>query len=545
MTQPGQGLAHAPNPVSIDAPTGAPNLAGPGPTRVLVVDDSQNDAAALSLELGLSLKHLETRWAESGEQMYQAIAQWQPHIVLTDVHMPRFDIFEALQRLRTEWPALPVVVVSGLVGEEVAARLIRAGASDFVAKSGLSRLAVVVERELHDARERAEKLELQDQLRRQAGLFERVLEHLPVGVCLLDVKGVVRHANRADQALWEHVRHSDVDGCRQYVGWRADTGQPIAPQDWGASQALRHGTTSLEERIEIDTLTGARKIILNSAVPLHDDLGRPQGCFVVSQDITELHHTERRLRRTESTLRALSQRLLEVQEAERRWIAQELHDDIGQGIAAMRFQLARIVEQARDPSASELAAAALSSSEQLNDRLRQICLGLRPLELDDFGLMAALRSMLKSLGNRPALALQLICDGPELRYPARLETAAFRIAQEALNNALRHSDCAALAIRVHTEPGLLALSITDDGCGFAVNTSAANAFATQTFAVNSDMATGAGTASESRPRRLGLAGMAERARSLGSELEIDSQPGLGTTVRVVLRVAAMPEAGES
>jgi signal transduction histidine kinase len=163
--------------------------------------------------------------------------------------------------------------------------------------------------------------------------------------------------------------------------------------------------------------------------------------------------------------------------------------------------------------------------------------------------MAALRSMLKSLGNRPALALQLSCDGPELRYPARLETAAFRIAQEALNNALRHSACATLAIRVQTEPGRLALSITDDGCGFAVNTLAVHAFATHTFANNSDMArstgTGTGTAGEGRPRRLGLAGMAERARSLGSELEIDSQPGRGTTVRVVLRVAAMPEAGES
>jgi len=365
-----------------------------------------------------------------------------------------------------------------------------------------------------------------------------------VGVRLIDVKGVVRHTNRADQALWEQVRHHDVDGRRQYTGWHADTGQPMAPQDWGVARALSHGTTSLEERIEIETIAGARKVILNSAVPLRDDLGRPQGCFLVSQDITELQHTERRLRRTESTLRALSQRLLEVQEAERRWIAQELHDDIGQGIAAMRFQLARIVEQARDPAACELAAAALSSSEQLNDRLRQICLGLRPLELDDFGLMAALRSLLKSLGNRPALALQLIGDGPELRYPSRLETAAFRIAQEALNNALRHSDCAALAIRVHTEPGLLELSITDDGCGFAVNTAAVNAFATHTFAGSSDMATAAGTASEARAR-LGLAGMAERARSLGSELEIDSQPGHGTTVRVVLRVAAMAEAGES
>jgi two-component system, NarL family, sensor histidine kinase UhpB len=489
------------------------------PTRVLVVDDSQADAVVLSFELSRGIKGIETRWADGAEPMYEAIEQWQPHIVLTDVHMPGFDVFAALARIRSEWPLLPVVVVSGLVGEEIAARLIKAGANDFVSKSGVARLAVIVERELRDARQQAEKAELAARLRRQEGLFERVLEHLPVGVWLCDERGAIHHGNPAAQAIWDGARFVDIDGYHESRAWRADTGAPIAAGESAAARALRDGQTSIGERILIETLAGTRKVLLNSAVPMRDDDGKPLGCFMVEQDITELHRTEQRLRRTERTLRGLSQRLLDVQEQERRWIAQELHDDIGQAIAAMRFQLARIVEQSHEDSAREMARDALQASEQLNARLRQICLGLRPLELDDFGLMAALRSVVASLGRPSSLALRLACDGAELRYPAPMETAAFRVAQEAISNALRHSGCTRLDVRVQMQPALLTLTVSDDGCGFSVDSA---------------------TAAETRARHLGLAGMEERALSAGGTLGIDSQPGQGTSVSVRFALAAPP-----
>lgn len=487
------------------------SVSTPGPTRVLVVDDSQDDAVALSFELGRGLKGIETHWAEGVDQMYEAIKRWQPHIVLTDVHMPRFDIFAALAYIRSEWPLLPVVVVSGLVGEEIAARLIKAGASDFVAKPGSARLTVVIERELRDARQRAEKAALEARLLHQERLFARVLEHLPVGVWLCDRNAEVLHVNPAAVDIWEDRPESAGENFRHHKGWWAETGLPIAEGQWGSVRAALEGETSLGERIEIETRAGKRKVLLNSAVPMHDDDGNAIGCFVVHQDITALHRSEQRLRRTERTLRGLSQRLLEVQEQERRWIAQELHDDIGQAIAAMRFQLARIVDQSHEASAREMAAETLLSSEQLGDRLRQICLGLRPLELDDFGLMAALRSLVASLGRRPAMALQLACEGEELRYPAPMETAAFRIAQEAIANALRHGGGNMLAVRVQMQPDHLALAVVDNGCGFSVDSA---------------------TAAEVRAGHLGLAGMEERARSAGGQLVIDSRPGRGTTVRV-------------
>lgn len=487
--------------------------------RVLVVDDQQSDAVALAFQLGRSLDGLQTRWAEGGERMFEEIEAWQPHIVLTDVHMPRFDIFDALARLRQRWPLLPVVVLSGIVGDEMAARLIKAGANDFVTKPGTSRLPAVVERELRESRSHAEKAELALRLRRQQSLFERVLEHLPVGVWLVDEKGAIHHGNPAGRAIWEGARYTDIDGYRAYQGWWADSGRAIEAEEWAAARAVRNGETSIDERIEIETFAGRRKVILNSAIPLRGEDGSTLGAFVVNQDITELHHTEQRLRRAERKLRGLSQQLLEAQEQERRWIAQELHDDIGQAIAAMRLQLAHIAERSGSGPAAALAHDALRSSEQLGQRLRQICLGLRPLELDDFGLPAALRSLVASVGG-PGLGVDFDIQGRNQRYPQAVETATFRIAQQAIANALHHSGCKTLTVQLHMAPDTLQLCVHDDGRGFDYDEAAAAAM---------------------RAHRFGLAGMEERALAAGGRLSVETTPGAGCTVHVLFEPIAATE----
>lgn len=452
--------------------------------RALLVDDSALDAELLRLELQRHLHALDVRWADDADSLLERIESLQPDIVLTDVHMPRFDIFSALPLIRQRWPLLPVVVVSGLVGDEAAASLIKAGASDFVAKPGTARLGRVVERELRDARERHERLALATRLQQQEHLFRAVLDHLPVGVWVCNLGGEVIYGNPAAHSLWG----CDSSDALARFGRRPPGGPTM--DDAGP------------ERLEIECADGQRKVVLDSTIPMHDGSGRLLGRFIVQQDISQLHHTE-------TTLRSLSQRVLEVQECERRWIAQELHDDIGQAIAAMRFQLSHILQRTQGQQLGRMVDEVLQSSDQLSARLRQICLGLRPLELDDFGLMAALRSLLASLGASQGWRPSLQGDLPERRYPAAVETAAFRIVQEALHNAMRHSGCESLSVRVQMQPEDLVVSVCDDGCGFSVE---------------------AATRIETRAQHLGLAGMDERARSVGGELRIRSNPNGGTEV---------------
>jgi signal transduction histidine kinase len=340
------------------------------------------------------------------------------------------------------------------------------------------------------------------------------LAHLPDGVWVCDLQSHTLHRNPAAVAIWAGVRDADVSRFPGCLGWWADTGRPIGDDEWGTTRALKAGETVLDERVEIETTEGVRKVLLTSYIPLKGVGGASPRCLVLIKDITALHRTERRLHGAEMSLRALSQRLLQVQEDERQRIAQELHDDIGQVVAAMRMHLAHMVEVALDATMTGMATDVLQMSDQLGARVRQIGLGLRPLELDDFGVMAALRSLVVSLGRLPALKVRLRAEGREWRYPSAVETAAFRIAQEALSNAMQHSACSVVDILVSMAPGLLQLTITDDGVGFEPELAQVAAL---------------------RDGHIGLAGMQERARLADGTCELRSKTGQGTTVQAVFR----------
>lgn len=349
-------------------------------------------------------------------------------------------------------------------------------------------------------------------------LFTQVLAHLPEGIWVCDVQSHTLHRNPAAIAIWDGVRDADVSRFPGCLGWWADTGRPIGDDEWGSTRALKAGEAVMDERVEIETTEGVRKLLLTSYIPLKGADGARPACLVLIKDITTLHRTEHRLSGAKASLRALSQRLLQVQEAERQHIAQELHDDIGQVVAAMRLHLAHMVEVAGGDAMAGMAGRVLQMSDQLGVRVRQIGRGLRPLELDDFGILAALRSLVASLGQLPALVVRLQAEGGALRYPPGVETAAFRIVQEALSNAMRHSACTAVDSRVTLTPERLQLSITDDGVGFEPERAVVAAL---------------------RDGHIGLAGLQERARLAGGSCELRSGAGQCTTVHAVFDTGAL------
>jgi signal transduction histidine kinase len=215
-------------------------------------------------------------------------------------------------------------------------------------------------------------------------------------------------------------------------------------------------------------------------------------------------------RRTEEELRSLSNRLVEVQELERRGIARELHDEIGQLLTGLKFALEMAARLPPEPAREKLAQTQELANELMH-RVRDLSLDLRPAMLDDLGLLHALLWHFERYTSQTGIRVTFRHMGIDReRLPSKLETTAYRIIQEALTNVARHAEAGDATVAVSADIESLSVKVEDRGKGFELN------------------ARLEATASS------GLAGMRERAQLLGGRLEIHSVPGAGTTLTAVL-----------
>jgi two-component system sensor histidine kinase UhpB len=239
----------------------------------------------------------------------------------------------------------------------------------------------------------------------------------------------------------------------------------------------------------------------NSAVPIRDEQQAIVGAVVVNEDVTRQVRAEEELRWKRVQLQALSRQLIEAQEAERRAVARELHDDFGQVLTALKLHLGR--KDRDDAESIALVDGAIA-------RMRDLAHDLRPPMLDELGLEASLRWYVEREARRAGLEFDLALSPVEPRPPPAVESTCFRVAQEALTNVIRHAQARRVEVELGIADGALQLVVRDDGRGFDVADARRRAI---------------------RGESQGLLGMQERVDLAGGDLEMESTPGQGTAVR--------------
>lgn len=241
--------------------------------------------------------------------------------------------------------------------------------------------------------------------------------------------------------------------------------------------------------------------------------GTISGHIGTFDDITDRRLAQDQVKDYAQRLQSLSRRLLEVQEQERRHLARELHDEIGQLLTGLKFTLEMIY---RAPSAENrpMLAEAQTLVRDLTARVRDLSLHLRPTMLDDLGLLPALLWLIERFTAQTQVVVDFEKSGVDRRFAPEVETAAYRIVQEALTNVARHAHVDRASLRIWLDEDQLHVQVEDEGAGFDAD------------------------AGHSGGKSSGLSGMHERASLLGGRLRIEAAPGRGTCVLACLPVGA-------
>jgi len=256
---------------------------------------------------------------------------------------------------------------------------------------------------------------------------------------------------------------------------------------------------------------GTERVVHEQGEVEYDDEGHPLRFVGTTHDVTELKQTEEKLR-------ALSRRLLRLQEDERRSIGQDLHDEVGQSVTVLKLLLDKAVRTA-GPGVKETVAQAVSVTDELVRQIREISSELSPRMLDDLGLLPSLLWQVEKLKERTGIAIDFKHSGLDLDIPPEVAITAYRIIQEALTNATRHSGTEDILLDISIENNNLKVWVEDHGQGFDfVN-------------MRPDMSNG-------------IIGMEERAGLLGGSIEIDTSPGYGTTLWVTIPFDGTKEKGK-
>jgi signal transduction histidine kinase len=214
-----------------------------------------------------------------------------------------------------------------------------------------------------------------------------------------------------------------------------------------------------------------------------------------------------------SDLQALSARLVRAQEEERRTLARELHDEVGQTLSAIMMEASTARASAKAEGVADRLSSIGMMAEKTLNVVRDLALLLRPSMLDDFGLLPALNWYAREVGKRTGLSVRITADEISDDLPDEHRTCIYRVVQEAIHNAARHAAARNVQVNVRNEGTRIVFSVQDDGSGFDKRT----------------------------VRGMGLLGMEERVRRLGGDLRIDSQVGRGTTITAELPLPGLLE----
>jgi signal transduction histidine kinase len=510
--------------------------------RILVIEDDLNVVRLCQQALGE--EGLEVKGAPSGEEGLHLLKGRDFDLTLLDVRLPDCDGLDVLSTIQEVAPELAVIIMTGYVTMEVAIRALKLGAQDFLLKPFTpEELVTSVQEVLEKKRLIEENLRLKARLpileickalmsevnlERLTQLVLETVQHTLgsewVSLMLLDEERQELSISAALGLPDEVVTSTRVKVGQSLAGLAAQRREPILVSEQAEtdpaiqSSLIRKavGSTICVPLVLKDRVLG----VLNTSRPLgvapfrQDDVDL---LSILGEQIAIAIENARLLdavTKRERDLQRLSTQLINAQEAERKRISQELHDEMGQALTAMSINLAAIEKELPSelaPMIRERLAETSLLADQTLEQVRELSLNLRPSMLDDLGLVPTLHWYVNRYAKRLDIEVEFEPIGLEERLTTEVETVLYRVVQEALTNAARHAQASTVYIHLERKEATVTTCIEDDGQGFDIEEV---------------------TGSNFPEHGVGLLGMRERVASQGGRFSIQSHPGQGTRLAI-------------
>lgn len=494
-----------------------PVVQRPASLQVLLVEDDENDAALLEHHLTREGYTLETRRVFTLHDLDAALQENRWDVVISDYLLPGFTAADALHSVISLCENTPFIVVSGMLDEETACRMMQAGAQDYLRKDRLDRLAPVIERERREARIRQE---------RRAALEAVSANELRFRTLSANIPGVLFQMRQIGRGAPSFLFVSEASMMLMGV----PAGELMRRQDPVLDFVLPDDRSSLESAL-LDagsrgaTLNWEGRILASGA----DIKWVNMRCSPRSLDdatllwegamwnITHSKVTEAELRASRAQLAELSEHLQRVKEEERDRIARDIHDVLGGTLVGIKIS-AKLLAGKLGKNEPLLLDHIADIETMLDDAIStagRVARELRPGILKEFGLAAAIESYAEDYSHRVGIPCSVLCADYDIETGEDTALALFRTYQEALTNISKHAGASHVEIRLMQEDDEIVLEISDDGRGLA----------------EQDLR---------KPKSFGLRSIRERLNGLGGRMELQNRTPRGTTV--TLRAPAHPAA---
>ena len=454
---------------------------------------------------------------ETGAEMAAALATANWDAVICDYNLPGFSATAALNLLQSSRQDIPFIIVSGQIGEEAAVALMKAGAHDFIMKGHLARLTPALQRELREADMRRDRRLAYQRRETNEKLLRDITAVMGEGILVMDREGSLLFMNPEAERLlgWSEMELIGKD-VHQIIHHHRTDGKGGAHEECPILGIFRHQEKRLHSEDETFIRKDWQPINVSYVATVIEEQETLIATVLTFRDITQRKQMENELKASRKQLHEFSVFQQTVRENERRHFARELHDELGQALTALKFDIAWMKTQClcNNQKVTEKLSAMTNLVGSTVESVRRIAEDLRPCMLDDLGLAAAIEWQTELFQARTGIQCELHRNREEFDLNGELTTALFRIVQEALNNVAKHALAKTVQVVVEEANGRIGLEIRDDGKGFE--------------------------ARQVGKRSFGLLGIKERVKILDGAVEVTSQPGQGTQIRVSIPVT-MPE----